>query len=82
MGKMRAGLTSEKIALICNASITSGHSRLANWRLLFLVEGLPTICMAPIAYFFFPDTPDKARFLNEEEKVFQDSVLWFQKSLC
>ena len=49
--------------------ITSGHSRLANWRLLFLVEGLPTICMAPIAYFFLPDTPDKARFLTEEEKL-------------
>lgn len=25
--------------------------------------------MAPIAYFFLPDTPDKARFLTEEEKV-------------
>ena len=49
--------------------ITSGHSKLANWRLLFLVEGLPTICMAPIAYFFLPDTPDKARFLTEEERV-------------
>ena len=49
--------------------ITSGHSHLANWRLLFLVEGLPTICMAPIAYFFLPDTPDQARFLTEDEKV-------------
>ena len=25
--------------------------------------------MAPVAYFFLPDTPDKARFLTEEEKV-------------
>ena len=49
--------------------ITSGHSHLANWRLLFLVEGLPTICMAPVAYFFLPDTPDQARFLTEEERV-------------
>ena len=48
--------------------ITSGHSKLANWRLLFLVEGLPTICMAAVAFFFLPDAPDKARFLNEEEK--------------
>ena len=48
--------------------ITSGHSQLANWRLLFLVEGLPTILMAPVAFFFLPDSPDKARFLNEEEK--------------
>jgi len=49
--------------------ITSENPHIAKWRLLFLVEGLPTICMAPVAYFFLPDTPDKARFLNEEEKV-------------
>ena len=49
--------------------ITSGHSKLANWRLLFLVEGLPTILMAPVAFYYMPDSPDKARFLTNEEKV-------------
>ena len=49
--------------------ITSGHSKLANWRLLFLVEGLPTICMAPVAWFCLPDSPDKARYLSEDEKA-------------
>ncbi|KAK6214347.1 hypothetical protein LQW54_004575 [Pestalotiopsis sp. IQ-011] len=49
--------------------ITSGHAKLANWRLLFLVEGLPTIAMAAIAFFFVPDSPEKARFLNAEEKT-------------
>lgn len=29
--------------------------------------------MAPVAYFFLPDTPDKARFLDEEEKVGEGS---------
>jgi MFS family permease len=48
--------------------ITSGHAALANWRLLFLVEGLPTICLAFVAFFFLPDSPEKARFLNPEEK--------------
>jgi sugar phosphate permease len=48
--------------------ITNGHSKLANWRLLFLVEGLATVIMTPIAFFFIPDSPDKARFLNAEEK--------------
>ncbi|KAI1609910.1 retrograde regulation protein 2 [Exophiala viscosa] len=48
--------------------ITSGHSKLANWRLLFLVEGIPTILAAPLAWFFLPDSPDTARFLTEEEK--------------
>lgn len=48
--------------------ITSGHAALANWRVLFLVEGLPTIVMAGVAFFFLPDSPQKARFLNEDEK--------------
>ena len=49
--------------------ITSGNPDIANWRLLFIVEGIPTILMAPIAFFFLPDSPDQARFLSEEEKV-------------
>ena len=49
--------------------ITSGDSKLANWRLLFLVEGIPTLLFVPVAYFFLPDTPAKAKFLTEEEKL-------------
>lgn len=49
-------------------AVTSGHSTLANWRLLFLVEGVPTLLAAPLAWFFLPDGPTKARFLTEEEK--------------
>lgn len=48
--------------------ITSGSPGISKWRVLFLVEGLPTIVMAGVAYFFLPDSPEKARFLNEEEK--------------
>jgi sugar phosphate permease len=48
--------------------ITSGHPGLAKWRVLFLVEGLPTVCMAIVAFFFLPDSPEKAKFLTEEEK--------------
>ncbi|OBT93053.2 hypothetical protein VE01_09022 [Pseudogymnoascus verrucosus] len=48
--------------------ITSGHAALDNWRLLFLVEGLPSIAIAFVAFYFMPDSPEKARFLNEEEK--------------
>ena len=48
--------------------ITSGHPKFSSWRLLFLVEGLPTVLMAPVAWFFLPDSPAHARFLTEEEK--------------
>ncbi len=49
--------------------ITSGHASISNWRLPFLVEGLPTIVLAPKAFFFIPDSLDNARFLNSEEKA-------------
>ena len=48
--------------------ITSGHPSLAKWRVLFLVEGIPTLAMAPITYFLLPDSPNTARFLNEDER--------------
>ncbi|KAI0009542.1 MFS general substrate transporter [Xylariaceae sp. FL0662B] len=48
--------------------ITSGHSHLTNWRLLFLVEGLPTVLMATVAFFFIPDSAEKAKFLTATEK--------------
>ncbi|KAI9744824.1 MAG: hypothetical protein M1818_001749 [Claussenomyces sp. TS43310] len=48
--------------------ITNGHPSLPSWRLLFLIEGLATIMLAPIAFFFIPDSPDKARFLNPQER--------------
>jgi MFS family permease len=48
--------------------ITKDHHDVANWRLLFLVEGLPSIAIAFVAFFFMPDSPEKARFLNDDEK--------------
>jgi MFS family permease len=50
--------------------ITSGNDahRIRNWRLLFLVEGLPCIVAGFATFFFLPDTADKARFFSEEEK--------------
>ncbi|KAJ5884544.1 hypothetical protein N7504_012116 [Penicillium tannophilum] len=48
--------------------ITSGHATLANWRVLFLVEGVPVCAAAILAWFFVPDSPSTAKFLTEEEK--------------
>jgi MFS family permease len=50
--------------------ITSGNDegRIANWRLLFLVEGLPCILAGVATWFLLPDSPEKASFLNEDEK--------------
>ena len=48
--------------------ITAGHSHLANWRLLFLVEGIPVLIMSVVSYFAMPNSPHEAWFLNDEEK--------------
>lgn len=48
--------------------ITSGHPLIPNWRLLFLVEGIPTLVLAFVALRYLPDSPDTARFLTAEEK--------------
>ncbi|PWY91837.1 MFS general substrate transporter [Aspergillus sclerotioniger CBS 115572] len=49
--------------------ITSGHAKIANWRLLFIVEGSPSLLAAFLAWFYLPDHPASARFLTEEEKA-------------
>ncbi|KAK9327282.1 major facilitator superfamily domain-containing protein, partial [Lipomyces starkeyi] len=49
-------------------AITSGHSKLQDWRLLFLVEGIPTMLIAVVALFFLPRSAPEARFFNAREK--------------
>jgi hypothetical protein len=51
--------------------ITSGGDagKIENWRLLFLVEGRPCILAGVMVFFVLPDSPEKARFLNEEDKL-------------
>lgn len=50
--------------------ITSGHpDGIASWRLLFLVEGLPSVVAAIATWFLMPDSPETAKFLTPEELV-------------
>ncbi|KAI1388000.1 MFS general substrate transporter [Hypoxylon trugodes] len=49
--------------------ITSGHpAHIANWRLLFIVEGIPSVLLAVLAFYLMPDSAETASFLNEEER--------------
>jgi len=45
--------------------ITSG---IAPWRLLFILEGVPTCLLAIVVWFWLPDSPGTAKFLNEEQQ--------------
>jgi MFS family permease len=45
------------------------HSRFASWRSMFLVMGLLTVVVGFGTFFFLPDTPMKAKWLSDDEKV-------------
>jgi len=48
--------------------ITQITGTLAPWKILFLIEGLPTCAFALVAWFFLPDGITSARFLTDREK--------------
>lgn len=43
-------------------------SPIAPWRLLFLVEGFPSVIVAAIAWRVVPDSPETARFLTKRQR--------------
>lgn len=40
---------------------------IAGWRFMFLIEALPALFLAVFAWFYYPDTPRQARWLNKGE---------------
>jgi MFS family permease len=45
----------------------SSNGPIAPWRVLFLVEGFPSVIAAVFAWMIIPDTPESARFLTQRE---------------
>lgn len=43
-------------------------SPIAPWRLLFLVEGFPSVVVATVAWHIIPDSPQTASYLTQREK--------------
>ena len=48
--------------------ITQIKGSLAPWKILFIIEGLPTCVFAIFAWFLIPDSIREAKFLNQREK--------------
>lgn len=44
------------------------HGSIAPWQILFIIEGLPTVCLAFVAWFVLPDSIAKCKFLSDHEK--------------
>lgn len=45
------------------------HASISGWRIMFIVLGIVTSIVGASVFFLIPDTPMKARFLTEVEKV-------------
>ncbi|KAK5821843.1 major facilitator superfamily domain-containing protein [Linnemannia elongata] len=45
-----------------------GVAGLHGWQWIFILEGLPTVLLTVVVYFFLPDFPSTAPFLSTEEK--------------
>lgn len=45
------------------------HPTFSGWRIMFVVLGLVTVTIGFVTFFLLPDTPMKAHFLSEAEKV-------------
>ncbi|GBE87251.1 Uncharacterized transporter [Sparassis crispa] len=50
-------------------AVQHAHIALANWRLLFVIEGAPTIVLGILSIFILPDRPEATTMLNEEERL-------------
>lgn len=50
-----------------------GVAGLYGWQWIFILEGIATVVVALVAFFFVHDFPETARFLTEEEREY---VMW------
>ncbi|KAB8070535.1 major facilitator superfamily domain-containing protein [Aspergillus leporis] len=49
--------------------ITRINNSIAPWRLLFIIEGAPTVLFSTIVYLYLPDSPGTAKFLTTPEQT-------------
>ncbi|KAL2815280.1 major facilitator superfamily domain-containing protein [Aspergillus cavernicola] len=49
----------------------NGNHGLEGWRWLFIIEGIPSIAVGILVFFFLPSYPEKAGWLTAEEKELQ-----------
>ncbi|KAF4598702.1 hypothetical protein EYR38_007110 [Pleurotus pulmonarius] len=55
--------------LAYSLSLLDGRGGLAGWSWIFLVEGLITIALGLLSWFFIPDVPERNNFLTEEQTL-------------
>lgn len=48
--------------------VQHAHAAIADWRLLFIIEGTPTIVLGVLCMLLLPNRPEETNFFNEEER--------------
>jgi len=48
--------------------VQHAHVGFENWRLLFIIEGIPAVLLGVVAILFLPNRPEKTSFFTEEER--------------
>ncbi|SCZ93063.1 BZ3500_MvSof-1268-A1-R1_Chr6-2g08438 [Microbotryum saponariae] len=56
------------------------NTKLEQWRILFLIEGLPSLALAVVVFFCLPSRPSISKFLNEDERTLAHTRLNEQSS--
>ncbi|KAJ6568478.1 major facilitator superfamily domain-containing protein [Mycena capillaripes] len=45
------------------------HPSITQWRILFLIEGIPSFILAVVVFFFLPSRPQTSRYLTEDQRT-------------
>jgi len=53
----------------------NGQARLAGWQWLFLMEGLPAVCLGIVVFFYLTDAPEDAHWLSSSERAWLTDTL-------
>lgn len=48
--------------------VQQAHSHVANWKILFIIEGIPAVMLGVVCLCFLPARPEATKYLNEEER--------------
>ena len=55
---------------VCFYSVTHiNNPAIAHWRILFLIEGLPSLLLAIVVLLFLPSRPETTRYLSTDERT-------------
>jgi ACS family tartrate transporter-like MFS transporter len=52
-----------------------GAMGLKGWQWLFIIEGIPSVLLGIVSWFYLTDRPEKAEWLNADQKVWLTSTL-------